>query len=124
MPENELPNAVAWSALSWQAAIVGGPAIGGFLYAWGGADLVYAVAACMLLIGAVAMGGIRRPLRAVQVAGETIRITSYNVCYTKLLRAPRLNTNSTRKIHKAQNPRLLARKFARRRRLSGDRRIV
>jgi len=72
VPENELPNAVAWSALSWQAAIVGGPAIGGFLYAWGGADLVYAVAACMLLIGAVAMGGIRRPLRAVQVAGETM----------------------------------------------------
>jgi MFS family permease len=71
VPAAELPGAIAWSALSWQGAIVGGPAIGGFLYAWGGPELVYASAGGMLLIGASAMACIRRPLQALQVAGES-----------------------------------------------------
>jgi MFS family permease len=72
VPAAELPGAVAWSALSWQGAVVGGPAIGGFLYAWGGPELVYATAGGMLLVGAAAMSAIRRPLKAMQVAGETM----------------------------------------------------
>lgn len=70
VPEAVLPNAIAWSAISWQGATVGGPAIGGFLYAWGGPELVYGTAGAMLFAGAFAMGWIRRPLKAVQIAGE------------------------------------------------------
>ncbi len=72
VPPRELPSAVAWSSISWQGAIVGGPAIGGFLYAGGGPELVYAMAGAMLLIGAGAMSAIHRPLQALRVTGETM----------------------------------------------------
>lgn len=72
VPVAELPSAIAWSSISWQAAVVGGPAIGGFLYAWHGADSVYATAAALLLLSAAGLAAIRRPPRAASRTDEPI----------------------------------------------------
>jgi MFS family permease len=48
-------NAIAWRSGSWQLAAVMGPAIGGVLFAIGGATLAYAVDAALMLIGVAAV---------------------------------------------------------------------
>src|ERR1700756_2205131 len=53
MPREEFPSAVAWSSMSWLLATIGGPALGGLLYALGPAD-VYGATAVALLAGASA----------------------------------------------------------------------
>ncbi|MEX2296428.1 MAG: MFS transporter [Dongiaceae bacterium] len=73
VPVRELANAIVWSSISWQIAIVDGPAIGGFLYAVGGADAAYAGASLMLVAAALAMAFMGRPMRASQEGrGTTI----------------------------------------------------
>ena len=52
VPANLLQRAIALSSSSVQAAIIGGPALGGFLYA-AGAEVVYAACAAMLLVACV-----------------------------------------------------------------------
>lgn len=53
VPPGVLPRALAFSSAGMQAAIIGGPALGGFLYV-AGAAVVYAVcAACFLAAGAL-----------------------------------------------------------------------
>jgi predicted MFS family arabinose efflux permease len=52
VPANLLQRAIALSSSSVQAAIIGGPALGGFLYA-AGAEVVYAACAVMLLVACV-----------------------------------------------------------------------
>ncbi|MFT3926935.1 MAG: MFS transporter [Myxococcales bacterium] len=44
VPAQDFANAVAWSSSSWQVAVLGGPALGGLLYATGGASCVYIAA--------------------------------------------------------------------------------
>jgi MFS family permease len=60
VPREILPNAIALSSIAWQAGMIAGPAIGGYLYAWIPAAAYGASAAlfllsllCLLLIGPV-----------------------------------------------------------------------
>lgn len=49
VPPHLLPSAVAFSATGIQAAIIGGPALGGVLYTWG-ANAVYSTCAVLLVL--------------------------------------------------------------------------
>jgi MFS family permease len=60
VPRGSLPNAIALSSISWQAGMVAGPGLGGYLYAWVpeasyiGAALLFVVSlVCLFLIGPV-----------------------------------------------------------------------
>lgn len=60
VPRESLPNAIALSSISWQAGMVAGPGLGGYLYAWVpeasyiGAALLFIVSLlCLMLIGPV-----------------------------------------------------------------------
>jgi len=58
VPANVLPTAIAASAVAWQVGAIGGPALGGYLYAaehW----LPYAFSAALFLVGAGSMMLIR-----------------------------------------------------------------
>lgn len=50
VPVTVFPNAVAWSSSTWQISVVAGPALGGAVYAVGGARGVYACSAVLELI--------------------------------------------------------------------------
>ena len=49
VPRDELPLAIAWNSLGYQAAAIIGPAIGGFLYI-GGSQTVYSVGALIVCV--------------------------------------------------------------------------
>lgn len=51
VPRELYSNAITWRSGTWQLASVIGPAMGGFLYAGGGARLAYAVDAVLMLAG-------------------------------------------------------------------------
>ncbi|MGA9581875.1 MAG: MFS transporter [Allosphingosinicella sp.] len=60
VPRESLPNAIALSSISWQAGMIAGPGLGGYLYAWVpeasyiGAALLFLVSLlCLFLIGPV-----------------------------------------------------------------------
>jgi MFS family permease len=60
VPKEILPNAIALSSIAWQAGLIAGPALGGYLYAWVPEYAYYASAGlfalsllCLLLIGPV-----------------------------------------------------------------------
>jgi MFS family permease len=63
VPREILPNAIALSSIAWQAGMIGGPAIGGYLYAWIPAAAYGASAALFLvsLIGLMLIGPVPRP---------------------------------------------------------------
>jgi MFS family permease len=73
VPKEILPNAIALSSISWQAGMIVGPAVGGYLYAWqpaaaywGSAGLFLLALLCLFLIGPVPRPGIdrtRHPVR-------------------------------------------------------------
>lgn len=73
VPRETLPSAIALSAISWQAGMIAGPGIGGYLYAWmpvaayAGSTALFLVALlAMLLIGPVPrpeMDRARHPVR-------------------------------------------------------------
>lgn len=73
VPKAILPNAIALSSISWQAGMIVGPALGGYLYAWipeaaywGSAALFLVSLVCLFLIGPVprpAVDRTRHPLR-------------------------------------------------------------
>lgn len=74
VPPEVLPRALAFSSAGMQAAIIGGPALGGFVYV-AGADVVYAM--CALLFGAACllMLGVRHhhaPLPKAPVSLDTL----------------------------------------------------
>jgi len=58
VPPALLPRALALSSMAMQAAIIGGPALGGFLYA-AGAPVVYGVCALLFGAGAALMASLR-----------------------------------------------------------------
>lgn len=72
VPAEGLPNAVAWSAISWQIATIGGPALGGFIYLLG-PDAVYASGGVALALAVTMIFMLRH--RAARPAGprEAIR---------------------------------------------------
>ncbi len=49
IPRSMFQNAIAWRSSTWQIASVIGPAIGGLLYGFAGAEISYAVAALLML---------------------------------------------------------------------------
>ena len=51
VPREVYPNAITWRASTWQLAAVIGPAVGGLLYATGGASLAYAADTALMTIG-------------------------------------------------------------------------
>ena len=66
VPRAVYANAITWRASTWQVAAVLGPAIGGLLYALGGASLAYAIDTGLMLAGIVWMLSVRHksPARA------------------------------------------------------------
>ena len=68
-----LPRAMAFSSAGLQAAILGGPALGGFVFALG-ADVVYALSLALLLVASLALMRLSLPHR--QAAPEPITLTS------------------------------------------------
>src|SRR5262249_40477464 len=68
IPPDEFPSAVAWSGIGWQIATIGGPALGGFLYA-AGPMVVYGAVTVALVAAAVAMIMLR-PQRAAEASSE------------------------------------------------------
>jgi hypothetical protein len=54
IPPDDFPSAVAWSGIGWQIATIGGPALGGFLYA-AGPLVVYSAVSTALVAAAIAM---------------------------------------------------------------------
>lgn len=66
VPRAMYSNAITWRASTWQVAAVIGPAIGGFLYAGGGAQLAYATDTVLMIVGLCWMLAVRHrsPTRA------------------------------------------------------------
>lgn len=60
VPRSELASAIAWNSLGYQVSSVGGPAIGGLLYALGG-EIVYGVATVMIVIAIIAIWTAKTP---------------------------------------------------------------
>jgi MFS family permease len=50
VPKEEIPNAITWHSGSWQIAAVGGPAIGGLLYAATGITFTFMLIILLLLV--------------------------------------------------------------------------
>jgi MFS family permease len=63
VPPEHFANAVAWNSSAMQVATIGGPAIGGLIYALG-VHVVYLVSACLLLAAVLLMVSVPRPARA------------------------------------------------------------
>ena len=68
-----LPRAMAFSSAGLQAAILGGPALGGFVFALG-ADVVYALSLALLLVACLALMRLSLPHR--QAVPEPMTVTS------------------------------------------------
>jgi MFS family permease len=63
VPLDQLGNAFAWNASIFQAATIGGPALGGMLYVWG-APVAFATAGALAAVAALAIVSVRaRPAR-------------------------------------------------------------
>ena len=71
VPQALLARALAFSSSGMQAAIIGGPALGGFLYA-AGAGVVYAVCAALFLLGAAMVWSARYDHKPVPRAPVTL----------------------------------------------------
>jgi len=68
IPPNDFPSAVAWSGIAWQIATIGGPALGGLLYAIG-PIVVYSATTLGLLAAAFAVFMMHAPPASLS-AGE------------------------------------------------------
>jgi MFS family permease len=68
IPPDHFPSAVAWSGIAWQIATIGGPALGGLLYALS-PTVVYSATTFALLAAAFAVF-MMRPQPATSAAGE------------------------------------------------------
>ncbi|MDR2031279.1 MAG: MFS transporter [Azoarcus sp.] len=55
VPRQQLAQAIAANGMLMRAASIGGPLIGGLLYAWGGGTLTYAVCAACFLLGVLCL---------------------------------------------------------------------
>ena len=73
VPREQYANATAWRTSSWQFAAVGGPALGGALYALGGARLAYSVDVALMLVSVAALALVRHAPRP--PAREHVSIT-------------------------------------------------
>jgi MFS family permease len=63
VPAEDFPNAIAWGSIIWDAAVIGGPLLGGLLYLLGPL-VVYGSGAAFFVLAAVLMIAVRpRPVR-------------------------------------------------------------
>lgn len=74
IPPDDFPSAVAWSGIGWQIATIGGPSLGGFLYA-AGPIVVYSTVTAGLIASAVAMFMLK-PQRAATTSRERPTVES------------------------------------------------
>jgi predicted MFS family arabinose efflux permease len=72
VPRELYPNAITWRSGSWQVAAVLGPAIGGLLYATGGASLAYAVDATLMILAVMILVTVRHKTPPREASPETI----------------------------------------------------
>lgn len=85
VPKAILPTAIALSSISWQVGMIGGPALGGYLYSVGPA-LPYIVAACLFaiamvaltLIGKVAQPAVRKDQRPIGAVVDGLHYVVHN----------------------------------------------
>jgi MFS family permease len=71
VPREDVSSAVAWQSASWQMASIGGPAMGGGLYAMTSSPtIVYIVSTVGFVIGAFLLAGIRARPAPLAVAGK------------------------------------------------------
>ncbi|MEM5515353.1 MFS transporter [Henriciella sp. AS95] len=61
VPRAELPTAIAWNSLGFQTATITGPAIGGLIYAFGGAEAVYITAIVIACFSFTALATAKTP---------------------------------------------------------------
>lgn len=61
VPRADLPTAIAFNSLGFQTAKIMGPALGGLLLAFGGLNLVYSVAFCLILFAILSIGTAKTP---------------------------------------------------------------
>ena len=66
VPRDQLPQAIAANSMIMRGAAIGGPLLGGFLYALGGGKLTYAVCFAGLALGVLLMRSV--PMRPLQVS--------------------------------------------------------
>jgi MFS family permease len=69
VPREDLPNAVTWNSSTWQAAVVIGPALGGFLYGLGPV-VVYALVLALLIVSIITAALLRLPpVKSIETGG-------------------------------------------------------
>ncbi|WP_084397901.1 MFS transporter [Henriciella aquimarina] len=61
VPRDELPTAIAWNSLGFQTATIVGPALGGLLYAAGGAEAVYVSAILLSAFAVIMLATLKAP---------------------------------------------------------------
>jgi MFS family permease len=77
VPRELYTNAVTWRSSAWQAAAVGGPALGGLLYGFSGPALAYAVVSVLTAISLVGIALIEGARRApLPVGADSVRPSS------------------------------------------------
>jgi MFS family permease len=65
VPREQLAQAIAANGMLMRSAAIGGPVVGGVLYAWGGGELAYLVCLGGFALGTALMAGVRaRPMAA------------------------------------------------------------
>src|SRR6266404_5084791 len=69
IPPDDFPSAVAWSGIAWQIATIGGPALGGWLYALGPTVVYGATTFALIFSNKVLLGAISLDLFAVLFSG-------------------------------------------------------
>lgn len=74
VPRELYPNAVAWRSSVWQVAAVLGPALGGFMYAYGGAAFAYSVDVALTVVALFALFRIVHTPPAREVETEEVSI--------------------------------------------------
>lgn len=76
VPRSVLANAITWRSTTWQAAAVGGPALGGLLYGLSGPPTAYGVDTALMIVALVAFAGVHtHPERAAaRAAGEQLPV--------------------------------------------------
>jgi MFS family permease len=69
VPRAELARAIAVNGMIMRAASIGGPFIGGFLYAWGGGRLAYAACALGFALGTLCLIMVKTPHEGARIPG-------------------------------------------------------
>jgi len=76
VPQERLPKSIALSSSAYQVAVIAGPALGGFIYAWGPAQtyLICLIAFCVSGVAAATYGGRRNKPQGEGELGPVARV--------------------------------------------------